>query len=248
MGKSSDEYEHEKLRLTKDIIGEIGVSEDPPANIKKWRTLFRISQKELAKKLGISSSVISDYESGRRKSPGVLFLRRYVDSLIGLDEGRGGEVIRLFSSGEGSAPASAAIVDIKEFPGGVRIVDFCESVGAKIITKKAPSDGVIYGYTIIDSVKAITEMPFGELRKLYGVTTRRALIFTNITTGKGPLIAIKVANLKPALIVLHNIPEASVSEVAKNIAEVEGVPLSICEKTPLEEIVAKSGRFSTVRG
>jgi putative transcriptional regulator len=244
MGKSSDEREHEKLRFAKDIIGEIGVSDDPPASIKKWRTLFRVSQKELARKLGISSSVVSDYESGRRKSPGVLFLRRYVDSLIKLDEMGGGEVLRLFSSSEGSAPASAAIVDIKEFRGGIGIVDFCAGIGAKIITRKAPTEGLIYGYTIIDSVKAITEMPFGELRKLYGVTTRRALIFTNITTGKGPLIAIKVANLKPALIVLHDIPEASVSEVAKNIAEVEGVPLSICEKTPLAEIIERSAGFS----
>lgn len=243
MWKTSDELEHEKLRLAKDIIGEIGVSDDPPASIKKWRTLFRVSQKSLARKLGVTSSVISDYESGRRKSPGVLFLRRYVDSLILLDEERGGEVLRLFAPAEGTAPASAAIVDIREFGSGVEVGDFCARIGAGIITKKARASGTIYGYTIIDSVKAITEMPFAELRKLYGVTTQRALVFTNITTGKGPLIAIKVANLKPALIVLHKIPESSVSGVAKNIAEVEDIPLALCESLSLDALIRAVGEI-----
>ena len=109
-------------------------------------------------------------------------------------------------------------------------------MGAKVLTRGQTPQGNIYGYTLIDSVKAITELSFTELRKLYGVTTQRALIFTNITTGKGPLIAIKVANLRPALIMLHRIPESAVSEVAKNIAEVEGVPLAITQM-PLEDLI-----------
>jgi len=240
MDKAFDEFSMEKERLAKDIIGEIGISDEPNQVIKKWRSLFRVSQKDLARKLNVTSSVISDYESGRRKSPGITFLRRYVEALIEMDVARGGEVLRIFMEKDVSQPASAAIVDIKEFGAGVPVSKFCEMIGARIITSRSHAHEVMYGYTLIDSVKAITELSFPELRKLYGVTTQRALVFTNITTGKGPLIAIKVANLRPALIVLHNIPESSVSAVAKNIAEVEGVPLSICENVELEELIRKA--------
>ncbi len=245
MNKSFDDVAMGKTRLVKDIIGEIGVSDDPNRLIKKWRSLFRISQKDLASSLGVTSSVISDYESGRRKSPGILFLKKYVETLIRMDEERGGEVLKVFINRDESHPASAAILDIKEFSDGVRVDAFCRQVGAKFLTKNVPTNGVLYGYTLIDSVRAITELSFSELRKLYGVTMQRALVFTNITTGKGPLIAIKVADLRPALIVLHNIPESDVSDVAKNIAEVEGVPLSVCESRDVDDFVEKVGAIGS---
>lgn len=234
MDMAVDELEMKKVHLAKNIIGEIAMAGNPSETIKKWRSLFRVSQKALSRKLGVTSSVISDYESGRRKSPGILFLKKYIEALIKMDEESGGELLREFLHEEEGGPISAAILDIREFAGGVGVVDFCRQIGAKIITPMEKTDNKIYGYTIIDSVKAITELSFTELRKLYGVTTQRALVFTNITSGKGPMIAIKVANLKPALIVLHNLPAASVSDVAKNIAVVEGIPLSLCENVDLE--------------
>ena len=238
MDKSFDETRMEKERLAKDIIGEIGISEEPNRLIKKWRSLFRVSQKDLAKKLGVTSSVISDYESGRRRSPGIMFLKKYVESLIEMDE-ESGEVLRMFVQKEGAGTASAAILDIREFPAGVPASEFCRRIGAKVLTKRAVPQGDVYGYTLIDSVKAITELSFTELRKLYGVTTQRALVFTNITTGKGPMIAIKVANLKPSIIILHQIPESAVSDVAKNIAEVEGVPLAVSQ-LPLGDFMERA--------
>ena len=50
------------------IAGEIALSADPGKTIKKWREEFGISQHELADNVGISHSVISDYESGRHRS------------------------------------------------------------------------------------------------------------------------------------------------------------------------------------
>ncbi len=228
MDKTVDELELKKDHLARSIIGEIAMAAEPSKNIKKWRALFRISQKSLSRKLGVTSSVISDYESGRRKSPGILFLKKYVETLINMDEEKGGEVLKEFLHLDENRPISASILDIREFEGGLTVTDFCRHVGAKVITEGGDSEGKIYGYTLIDSVKAITELSFSELKKLYGVTSRRALVFTNITSGKGPMIAIKVANLKPALIVLHNIPESSVSDIAKNIAKIEDIPLSLC--------------------
>ena len=237
MDKSVDEIALKKEGLARDIIGEIAMSGEPNKTLKKWRSLFRASQKTLARELGVTSSVISDYESGRRKSPGILFLKRYVEALINIDEKTGGEMLKGFLHVTEGKSASAAIADIREFEIGVDIGSFCSAIGAKVIMAPAPSKEKIYGYTVIDSVKAITELSFTELLKLYGVTTQRALVFTNITTGKGPMIALKVANLRPALVILHNIPVSEVSDVAKNIAALEGIPLAICENVDITSLI-----------
>jgi transcriptional regulator with XRE-family HTH domain len=65
--------------LARRIAGEIILSNMPGTALKKWRMAFNISQARIAEKLQISPSVISDYESGRRKSPGTLFVRRFVE-------------------------------------------------------------------------------------------------------------------------------------------------------------------------
>ena len=51
--------------LEEKMAGEITISEDPGAAIRKWREEFGVSKHELATYLDISPSVISDYESGR---------------------------------------------------------------------------------------------------------------------------------------------------------------------------------------
>jgi predicted transcriptional regulator len=55
--------------LARRIAGEIILSNKPGATMRKWRELFAVSQTTLSDKMLLSSSVISDYESGRRKSP-----------------------------------------------------------------------------------------------------------------------------------------------------------------------------------
>ncbi|MEM5812099.1 MAG: helix-turn-helix domain-containing protein, partial [Candidatus Aenigmatarchaeota archaeon] len=216
MDNLTDEFAIAKKELAKDIVGEIVLSENSDKVIRKWRTIFKISQKRLAKELGITSSVISDYESGRRKSPGIKMIKRYVEALLNIDAARGGNIIRSFVKSNKEQPLSSAIMDIKEFSGGLSIQDFCKKIDAEVITKSATLDKEIYGYTIIDSLKAITELSYSELVKLYGMTTQRALIFTKVTTGKTPMVAIKLTNLHPALVVLHS-PE-TVDDVAKRIA------------------------------
>jgi putative transcriptional regulator len=39
--------------------------------MKKWRVLFGLKQSEVARKMSISPSVLSDYEKGKRRSPKV---------------------------------------------------------------------------------------------------------------------------------------------------------------------------------
>ena len=74
MNRLTDEFSLAKHKLAKDMVGEIVLSENSERIIKKWRNIFKISQKSLANKLQITPSVISDYESGRRASPGIRLL------------------------------------------------------------------------------------------------------------------------------------------------------------------------------
>jgi putative transcriptional regulator len=232
-----DELNLSRDKLAKDVIGEIVLSDRPEHVLKKWRTIFGFSQKKLAEHMGITSSVISDYESGRRKSPGINVIKRYVNALLSLDVKRGGVVIKTFSHPVSTANLSKAVIDIKEFGEGVMLEDFCRKINAAIITKRAPLERELYGYTVIDSIKAILELSYNQLIQLYGTTTQRALIFTGVTTGKTPLVAIKLTNLQPGLVVLHGLDK--VNEVAMNIAEVEGIPVAVCRIDSIDDIITR---------
>lgn len=69
-------------QLKVKIAGEIALSTDPGSTMKKWREVFDVQQTELSQYLKISPSTISDYESNRRKSPGIAVIRRLVDALF----------------------------------------------------------------------------------------------------------------------------------------------------------------------
>lgn len=74
--------------VTKDeltwIAGSVVLSDSPPAQLKYWRKKFGVKQTDLAKKMEITSSVLSDYEKGRRPSPGANFIKRYLQALYEL--------------------------------------------------------------------------------------------------------------------------------------------------------------------
>jgi putative transcriptional regulator len=235
MDSVTDEFSLAKDKLAKDIIGEIVLSENSESVIKKWRSIFKISQKKLANELGITPSVVSDYESGRRRSPGIKVIKKYISALLRIDMERGGNVIRSFAKADRQQPIiSNAIVDIKEFSVGIPASEFCKFINA-VPMVKTNLDQTVYGYTVIDSLKAITELSFTELVKLYGITTQRALVFTQVSTGRTPMVAIKLTNLRPTLVVLHGLDV--VDDVAKRIAEVEGIPLAVSRLDSVEKII-----------
>jgi len=235
MDSVNDELSLAKNSLAKNIVGEIVLSENSENVIKKWRSIFKISQKELARELNITSSVVSDYESGRRKSPGIKVIKKYVHALINLDSSIGGQTIRSFMKNTSSPGLSNAIIDLKELNKGISVQNFCNKINATHITKTTSMDKMVYGYTIIDSLKAITELSFSELIKLYGLTTQRALIFTDVSTGRSPMVAIKLTSIHPAVVVLHGLNV--VDDVAKRIAEVENIPLTLCRLESVDEII-----------
>ncbi len=71
------------------IAGLVVLSDNPSTQLKYWRKKFGVKQAELAKKMEITPSVLSDYEKGRRPSPGANFIKRYLQSLYDLAQVNG---------------------------------------------------------------------------------------------------------------------------------------------------------------
>jgi putative transcriptional regulator len=66
------------------IAGAVVLSDNPPQQLKFWRKKFGVKQADLAKRMAITPSVLSDYEKGRRPSPGANFIKRYLQALYEL--------------------------------------------------------------------------------------------------------------------------------------------------------------------
>jgi len=71
------------------IAGSVVLSDDPPQQLKYCRKKFGVKQADLARKMDITASVLSDYEKGRRPSPGVNFIKRYLLALYDLAKAKG---------------------------------------------------------------------------------------------------------------------------------------------------------------
>ena len=70
------------------IAGSVVLSDNPAQNLKYWRNRFGVRQADLARKMDITPSVLSDYEKGRRPSPGVNFIKRYLSALYELKKSK----------------------------------------------------------------------------------------------------------------------------------------------------------------
>jgi len=200
--------------------------------MKKWLELFAISQISLSQTMGLSSSVISDYESGRRKSPGAKFIRRFVLSLLHIDEQKGSRFIREFAKLTSSP--SMAVIDLREFPIPVRVEYLCKAISGEVMACKEKFVKEINGYTVIDSRKAVEAYSGSEYTHLFGATTERALVFTNLDGGSLPMMIVRVSNLKPRIVIFHKTPP---DEEAIRIAEYEQIPLIYSTAPSVEQLV-----------
>ncbi|MCW3982793.1 MAG: helix-turn-helix domain-containing protein [Candidatus Bathyarchaeota archaeon] len=218
--------------LARRIAGEIILSSRPGSTMRKWRELFAVSQTSLSEAMGLSSSVVSDYESGRRKSPGAKFIRRFVVSLISIDEKKGSRFIREFAKLTSSP--SMAVVDLREFPIPVRVEYLCKAIGGEVVACKDKFVKEVNGYTVIDSRKAVEAYSGSEYAQLFGATTDRALVFTNVDGGSLPMMIIRVSSLKPRVVIFH---KAQPDEEAIRIAEYEQIPLIYSSAPSVEQLV-----------
>jgi putative transcriptional regulator len=217
--------------IREKIASEITLSNQPGLTIRKWREIFDISQNDLAVELNMKSSVISDYEHGRRKSPGINIIRKIIEGLISIDRERGSPIIKKYST-----PDIEAIIDIQEFYTGISINDLSKLLEAEIHSGHPNDPRSIYGYTIIDSVKAILTFSAEDYIRLYGWNSDRALIFTGVEYGRSPMIAIRTHTLKPAVIVYHK--PKRIDPLAIKLAKLENI-VFMSTKQPMDDLLKK---------
>ena len=212
--------------LKEKIAGEITLSDSPGSTMKKWRELFGVTQIDLAKQIKISTSTISDYESNRRLSPGVGVIRRFVDTLVKIDKERGGNVVSSLEKNISTTNGKDSYYKIHDFMAPISGTDFNRIIEGKVVANPAYLDSVkLFGYTRLDSLRVILEMAPSEYTKLFGSTTERAFIFERVSTGRSPLVVVRIAPIKPKIIVIHNV--VNVDKLAIKIAQVEKIPLIV---------------------
>lgn len=224
-----------QVPLREKIAGEIALSDQPGKTMRKWREELRISQTDLAHHMRVSPSVISDYEAGRRLSPGIKTIHRLVDALLDIDQRTGQKLTKRF------AEYSDVIPSMRDWAFGMRAADFLRKIEGKLLTQKLNIRRLVNGYTVIDSIKAITTLDATDYLRIYGSSSERALLFTGVKYGRSPMIAIKAHPLKPAMVVYVQ-PE-NIDELAVRLAEIDSILLA---RTELDqpELISRLERIS----
>jgi putative transcriptional regulator len=222
-------------QLAEKMAGEITLSDSPGHALKKWRMNFEIAPGILADRLGVSPSVISDYESGRRKSPGTAVVGKIVDTLLAMDEENEGKHIQKFSTMLFSNVEDDVIYDIHEYAAAIPLKDFSEAIGCTLLC--GSMDQVLFGYTVVNSLNAIMQFSSDEFNRIYGWSTERAVIFTNVSTGKSPMVAIRVTPFKPRCVVLQGIDTSDVHPMVEKMAERDHITV-MCTSMDIDKIVS----------
>ncbi len=212
------------------IAGNVVSSPEAGRAMKAWREKLGIKQKALADAMGISASVLSDYESGRRPSPGVKFVRKYIEALVRLDEGKGRVVSTLVSNEK-----DEAILSIGEFHSPIEATKILKLLDATLLAGN-PDEVRLYGYTVVDSIKTIYALSGYDFYRIFGATTERALVFTKVGMGRSPLVAIRVSQLKPRVVIIHGPKE--VDPLAVDLARREGLVLALSGAPSDEAMIA----------
>lgn len=211
--------------LQEKMAGEITLSDNPGRTLRKWREELKISQKEVATHLGMSPSVISDYESGRRRSPGIKTIRRMVEALLAIDRRSGRGIAKKFM-----VDLHEAIPSMAEFLEPVSAAEFLAVIEGRSLLPRNAEGRQIHGYTVIDSLRAIATLDASDYPRVYGWSSERALLFTGVKYGRSPMVAVRTHFLKPAMVVYVQ-PE-NVDELAVKLAELENLILARTEMAP----------------
>jgi putative transcriptional regulator len=221
-------------QLAEKMAGEITLSDSPGKALKKWRLNFDIPQGVLSERLLVSPSVISDYESGRRKSPGTAVVGKIVDTILSIDEANGGKYIQKYATMLYSEFDDEVIYDMHDYASPVGLSRFAEAIRCTLLC--GDLELPIYGYTVINSMNAIVQLSSNEFNRIYGWSTERALIFTGVSSGKSPMVAIRVTPFKPRCVVLQGIDPGEVHPLVPVMAERDRITV-LCTRMEIDQIV-----------
>ncbi|MBU4245428.1 MAG: helix-turn-helix domain-containing protein [Nanoarchaeota archaeon] len=228
------ETEAFRENLERIIVSDIVLSGDSGAAIRKWRDIFKISQCGLAEKIGIRSSIISDYESGRRKSPGSAMIKKIVKAFSSFDIGMGRAASE--SAINSAETFHDSVIDVRELNAPKTLGDFANALGGTAMFFNGDAEKNIGAYVIIDSIKAIISFSPAEFSEMHHFMSGKAIVFTGVKRGRSPLVAIKVANVKPAAVIFHGLE--AFDKVAERIARTEKIPVILSGTKTVDELIA----------
>jgi len=219
-----------EVEIREKIAGEVVLSPHPGRTLRKWREDFGITQRDLAHQLSTVPSVISDYESERRASPGATFIRRYVDALVEVDHHNGGRMQQQL----GGLPTSLGILGRREFTAAVPLGKLASRLDATAVSS-VDLHRDIHGFTLIDAPKAILSIDASRYSEVFGWTSQRALIFSQVKYGRSPMVAVRAHPLKPSAVIFAD--PGRVDPLAIRLSEVERIPLLTTPLRPPEILV-----------
>ena len=205
--------------------------------LRRRRNLFHIPQILLAESLGISPSVISDYESGRRQSPGARTIKRFVEAIIALDSRNDSQVVNAFQRLMSVEIPTNIIKDISEFHRAIDANVFLETIRVDIFAcEDLLPNRELKGYIVADNSLALQTLSSEGYLKLFWASMERALVITNVSTGRSPLIALQ-SEEKPSLLVLHGVEQ--IDYLAIELAENERVPLGVSRINSVDTMIRR---------
>ena len=156
--------------------------------------------------------------------------------MVEYDKAQGGKIVSsMFAKDNNNA-----VYDIREFNTGTAISKLIKDIDGEILSGNEDIlERPIYGYTIVDSLKAITT--FNVFGDLYGWSNERAIFFSGVHYGRSPMIAIRAHPVKPRVVIY--IKPKTIDKLATKLAEMERIVLV---KTELdeEEIVTMLKKFN----
>jgi len=222
--------------ILKRIVGDVVLSDNVGLALRSWREKLNVKQVELAKHLGISPAVLSDYESGRRSSPGTTFVKKYVKSLVEIDQ-KGSKIL-----GKLDVPVSeTAILAIGEYKQPVSAKQVVQALEAEVLSGEELLNQQIHGYTVLDSIKTILTMSGLDFIKIFGFNSERVLVFTKVGLGRSPIVAVRVSQVKPRMVVLHG--PKQVDPLAVEISKKDDIILCITRLQTENQVIANLQRF-----
>ncbi|ABU81784.1 helix-turn-helix domain protein [Ignicoccus hospitalis KIN4/I] len=213
--------------IAKSIAGEIALSDDPGSTLKKWREIFEVGIRELARKMNVSPSVISDYEKNKR-APGSKYIKKFVRALMEIDAERDWKVIN--SLAQKMLGIKSKALDIYEYKRSVRLEELVNASKGYIVNSRFDPNEVVYGFIILDSLRSIEELDSKDFLLLMSMSYKKALVFTKVGTGRPPMVAVRISQIKPVVVILHK--PVNLDRLAVRIAEKEGIALivSLCSE------------------
>ncbi|AWR97844.1 helix-turn-helix domain-containing protein [Acidianus sulfidivorans JP7] len=217
--------------IGKRIVGDIVWSNNIGLSMKKWREMFGISQNELASHLGISQTVIANYEKNRRQ-PGSGFIKKFVEGLIEIDERRGMKVITELS--KAFTLSFPFILDMRDFETPIKYDELIIAIDGIPLTSNINLDK-IYGFVIVNSIEAITSLSGMEFYQFLSLIFNKVIVFTKVSSGRSPMVALKISPIKPKIVVFHR--PLRMDPLAIDLADREGINVIISTKKDENELM-----------